>query len=128
MPALITVCTYAMQGFALCFLRLQGVSERSAAIVGQLVSLLLSFPSFKASDFSFKLAYPLNQRHLLLLGSEYFFLEFYDGRIASGRIVNVLQAFRKIKCGLDGAKASEDFSNHTKSLLVAFSGDECRFQ
>jgi hypothetical protein len=116
MPVLITVRAYAMRGFALSFLRLQVVSECSATIVGQLVPLLLFFPGFEASHFFFKLAYPLNQRHLRLLCGEDFFLEFYDRRIASGGIVNVLQALCNIKCGLDGAKASENFTHHAKPL------------
>ena len=70
MPVLITVRAYAMRGFALCFFRLQRVSERSATIIGQLVPLFLNFPCFKALNLFLKLAYPLNECHLILLCGE----------------------------------------------------------
>ena len=79
---------------------------------GKLVILLLSIPCFKASHFFFKLAYTLQQRRLRLLCSEDFFLQFYDRRIATGSVIDILQSLRYIKSGLDGAEASKYFSNH----------------
>ena len=79
--ALVAVCTKSMAGFAACFRSLHHVSEGSRSTLGQAVALLLSVPCFRASHFFFKLAYALNQRHLLRLCGKDFFVEFYDHRL-----------------------------------------------
>src|SRR2546430_498482 len=107
-----------MRRFSACFVSLHGVSKRSTTVIGQLVPLLLSFPCFKASHFFFKLAYALNQRRLRRLCGEEFFLQFYDRRVATGSVIDVLKSLRNIKCGLDGAQASNRFTNHRNLLAT----------
>ena len=101
-----------MGGVATCCVWLQRVSERVPSEIGKLIAFFLSVPFFKASHMCFKFAYTFNQRRLFLLCGEDFFLQFYDRRIATGSIVDVLQSLRYIKCGFDGAQASECFTYH----------------
>ncbi len=106
------ICTDSVKGLAVahrCFYR---KSNNARTNIGKFVALLICFPIFQASHLLFKVAYFLNQRRLRLLCREDFFLKFYDRRIASGDIVDVLQSLRYIKSGLDGAEASEYFGNH----------------
>ena len=101
-----------MRWFSLCHLWLQCVHMNTGWQSLKLVTLLLCFPSFKCSYFFFKIAYSLNQRRLLRLCGEDFFLEFYGHRVASGGITNVLQSLRKIEHGLERAQASKHFTDH----------------
>src|SRR6516225_158636 len=64
---LVAGCTYPMKGFGIACIRLQHVGKGPGSNLLQLVSLLLSFPCFKASNFFFKIAYSLNQRRLFCL-------------------------------------------------------------
>ena len=57
---LVTGCTYPMRGFGIACIRLQHIGEGSGSNLLQLISLLLSFPCFKASNVFFKMAYRLN--------------------------------------------------------------------
>ena len=81
---LVAICTQGMAGFAMCFRLFQHVSDHSGNKLYKAIALLLSVPCFRASHFFFKLAYALNQRHLLRLCGEDFFLKFYDRRVANG--------------------------------------------
>jgi hypothetical protein len=112
--ALITGCTYAMKFFGRLSVRFQNVSERWAATHRglQFIALLLNIPCFKASHFFFKVAYAIQQRRLRLACGEDLFLKFYDRRIATGGVVDVLQSLRNIERGLKGAEASENFPHH----------------
>jgi hypothetical protein len=112
MSPLVTGSTKAMRGLAFCGLRLQLVSERSATIVGQFVSLLLSVPCFKLSHLLFKIAYSLNQRRLLRLFGKDFFLKLYDRGVANRNVVEILQSLRTIQKGLKDAEASDEFGGH----------------
>src|SRR5205085_112917 len=94
---------------------LQSISKRAASDIGQLIPLLFCVPCFKASHFFFKLAYALQQRLLRVACSEEFFLQFYDRRVATGGVVNILKSLREIERGLEGTKASKCFSNHDVS-------------
>lgn len=76
MPTVVAICTYAMRGFSVCGLWLQGKSKRSTSIVGQLVPLLLCFPCFKLGQLFFKFAYLLNCRRIARLGGD----DHRDGR------------------------------------------------
>jgi hypothetical protein len=109
--ALKAICTEMMRGFAFLCLCLQNVSD-SAPKWFKFIFLLLSIPCFKASHFFFKLAYAINQRRLRRLCSEEFFLKFYNGRIAVGGVVNVLQSLREIEGSLKRAESSESFPYH----------------
>src|SRR3990167_7569400 len=115
MAILIAGGTQAMRWFSACFLWLKFVGERSPSKILKLVALFLSFPCFKCSHFCFKLVYALNQRRLRGLASEDFFLEFYDCRIATGCVVNILQSLREIEGGLKRAEASNRFTYHDVS-------------
>lgn len=115
---LITSSTNAMRGFAVAHVWLQKVSKRSTSKIGQLIPLHLCVPCFKLSHAFFKLAYLLNQRRLLRLCGQDFFLEFYGDRVASGRIADILQSYRKIEHSLERAKASEYFTDHEIRLSV----------
>jgi hypothetical protein len=106
LPACIAVCAYLMRRFGSLSLWFQNVSKSGPGFF-QLISLLLSFPCFKASHFFFKLAYTFQQRRLRRLCGEKFFLQFYDRRVATGSIVDVLQSLREIEGSLKGAEASE---------------------
>jgi hypothetical protein len=64
---LVAGCTYPMNGFGAACSRLQHIGKAPRSNFFQLVSLLLSFPCFKASTFFFKVAYSLNQRRLFCL-------------------------------------------------------------
>ena len=108
-PLLVAMCTYAMRGFAACFLWLKSASEGS--IVGQYIPLLLGTPCFKASNFFFKVAYTLNQRGLrrlgrksVALGGEDYSVDF-DGLCLNIRTAFELQkAERDVTCRLEAAK------------------------
>jgi hypothetical protein len=116
-PMFETFCAGIMRGFAFLHTVLYDHHKRTRWQFVQLVSLLLAFPCFKISHLFFKFAYSLQQRRLRLLCGEDFFLKFYDRRVAAGGIVNVLQSLREIKSGLDGAQASNHFSDHRVSSL-----------
>src|SRR5262249_24307183 len=63
----------------------------------------------------FKSAYLLHQSVLGLLGSEDFFLNFYDPT-AAGSVVDFLNLLRQIKCGsFQGTEASRCFARHNLS-------------
>ena len=113
MPLLITGGTYAMNWFSGCFRWLQFVSNRTPSKILHLVAVLLSFPCFKASHFFFKLTYALQQRRLRLACREDFFLKFYDRRVSSDGVVDVLQSLRHIQRGLEGAEAHRSFTEHS---------------
>ena len=124
---LITTCTYAMKRFGRLSIWFQRIGQRCAATsqLLQLIALLLSIPCFKASHFFFKLAYAVQQRRLRLACNEDFFLKFYDRRIASGSIVNVLQSLREIERGLKGAQASKNFPHHDSAPdLISYQDSE----
>ena len=108
---LIASCTYAMKRLGRLSLWFQRIGERwgTRNQLLKIVAFLLSVPPFKASHFFFKLAYSIQQRRLRLACSEDFFLKFYDRRIATGSVVNILQSLRDIERGLKGAEASKDF-------------------
>ena len=110
-----------MRRFSIGCLWLQGISKGIPSEVGQSIPLLLSFPLFKASHFFFKVVYALNQRRLRLLCGEDAFLKFYNRRVATGDIVDILQSLRYIEGGLECAKAGEYFSNHHVSPDVCAS-------
>ena len=109
---LIAVGTQAMRWLSVCCLLLQNISKRIPTKIGQSIPLLLSFPIFKANHLVFKFTYVLNQRRLRLLCGEDFFLKFYDRRVATGGVVDILQSLRYIKSGLNSAQASERFSHY----------------
>jgi hypothetical protein len=111
LAARIAVWTKLMLGFAALHLWLQHVSE-SMPERFQFVPLLLSIPCFKASHFFFKLAYALGQLRLHRLCGELFFLQFYDRRVATGSVVNVLQSLRYIERGLEGADSAINLRYH----------------
>ena len=84
-PALVTICTKCMAGFATRFRALQHISKRPGNTFCKAVALLLCFPCCKLSNFFFKLTYTLNQLelvrlggHCARLGGDDFFLEFND--------------------------------------------------
>lgn len=104
-----------MRRLAVAHVLLQRKSERAATEVGKLIPLFLCVPVFKASHLCFKLAYTLNQRRLLRLCGEDFFLKFYGDSVARGSIVDVLQSLRKIEHGLERAKTSNHFTDHRVS-------------
>jgi hypothetical protein len=41
-----------------------------------------------------------------------FFLEFYDRRVATGSVVNILQSLRYIERGLEGADSAQNLCYH----------------
>jgi hypothetical protein len=104
-----------MGWFSARFRFFQRVSERSPSKILKFIAVFLSFPCFKASHLFFKFTYSLQQRRLRLLASQDSFLEFYNGRIAPGGVVDILQSLRKIECGLERAKTSYQFSGHAVS-------------
>jgi hypothetical protein len=69
------------------------ISQTSTSEVGQYIPLLICIPCFKLSHAAFKLAYRINQRRLLRLRGQDFFLKFYDRSIATGGVVNILKTF-----------------------------------
>lgn len=107
-----TSCAGIMRGFTLLHAVLYAHHKRSRWQLSQLIALLLMIPCFIASNFLFKRAYSLNQRRLLHLCGQDFFLKFYDRPVAGGDIVCILNSLRHIKHGLECAKTSEKFSNH----------------
>ena len=110
---LIAVWTYLMHWFGALSLRLQRISKGSAPKFLKLIALLLSFPFFKVSHFFFKRAYILNHIRLRRLCVEDFFLKFYDRRIATGGVTDVLQSLRNIERGLKDADAfSKGYTTH----------------
>ncbi len=116
MPFTVTVCTYAMRRFSICFLWLQSISERSTTIVGKLIPILLSIPVFKLSHFFFKIAYLLSQRHLSLVGGKNFLLQFDRYSVSSVGVPNVLESLKRIHNGLETTNASKNLSNRHLTL------------
>jgi hypothetical protein len=55
----------------------------------------------------FKIVCTFNQGRLRLLCGEDFFLKFYDRRIATGSVVDILQSLRDIERGLERANSGE---------------------
>ncbi len=104
---LIAIWTYGMRRFA-AFHTFFLFIDKSTVVPNLLkyVALLVSFPCFEISHFFFKLAYAAQQRRLRLLSSEDFFLEFYDRRVETGGVANLLQSLRQIECSLERAKAA----------------------
>jgi hypothetical protein len=68
-------------------------------------------PMLQARPRVFKIAYRLNQFRLRRLCGEDFFLKFYDRRIATGSVVDILKSLRNIESGLNGTQASKYLSN-----------------
>ena len=126
---LVAVCTYVMARFSDASLFLYRVDEHTWGQLAKLIAILLAIPCFELSHFFFKLGYAVNQRRLLKLCGDDFFLKFYDRPVANGRIVDVLQSLRHIEHGLEEAKASDKFRRHffppaetgqSKRLLARF--------
>lgn len=115
---LIAACTYAMKRLGRLSILLQRKGETwfPRYQLLKFIPFLLSIPPFKASHFFFKLAYSVQERRLRLSCSQEFFLKFYDRRIATGSVVNILQSLRNIESGLNGAEASEYLTGHIESL------------
>ncbi len=111
LAARIAIWTYLMLRFSSLSQRFQNISKSVPEWL-QFVSLLFSIPCFKVSHFFFKRSYALQQLRLRRLCNEEFFLQFYDRRIATGSIVNVLQSLREVERGLKGAEASKSFPYH----------------
>ncbi len=102
-----------MKRFGALSVWLNCISEsRASGQWYQFIPQLLSIPCFEASHFFFKLAYSFNQIRLRRLCNEEFFLQFYDRRVSTGGVVNILQSLREIERGLKGAEASKSFPYH----------------
>lgn len=112
LPTLEALCTKPVRWCGAASLWLQHESERSCCNALQLIFVLLSFPCFKLSHLFFKLAYAVNHRKLRRLCSEDLFLNFYNGRVADGGVVDILQSLREIESGLNGADPCLDFRDH----------------
>jgi len=110
-----TIWAYAMTWFSNTHVFFNRQGNDSGSDLGKLVPLLIRFPIFQASHFSFKFVYALNQRGLRLLRSEDFFLKFYDSRIPARSIVDVLQSLRYVKSGLNSAETSKQLTHHDVS-------------
>jgi hypothetical protein len=102
---LITCGTYLMRWFGALSIGLQRVGERSPSKFFQFVTVFLSVPFFKLSHFFFKLVYVIQSRRLRFACSEEFFLKFYDRRIATGGVIEVLKSLRNIERGLNEAES-----------------------
>src|SRR5665213_523119 len=108
---LVTSCAYIMRGFGSLSLRLNRISKTSARCRLKLIALLLSFPTFKISHFSFKLAYSLNQSRAFFICREHAALGFKDSALQfdnlglNGRpIVQILHRLRDIHSGIERGK------------------------
>lgn len=104
------ICAYAMKRFAVAHAFFDFQRQNARTDLGELIAGLVCIPCFKASHLFFKLAYSINQARLRRLRGQDFFLQFYNRRVATGSIVNVLQSLRDIERGLDGAQASINFT------------------
>ncbi len=120
---LVAICAGPMRRFGAASIWLQHIRECPVPDIFTLIAGLLSIPCFEVSHFFFKIAYMLNQRRLMLLCSKDFFLEFYDRRVASGRVIDVLQSLRHIECGLEGANAHNNLARHDTPPIFGTSED-----
>ncbi len=113
----VAIFTNEMRRFARASLWLKHAGEARMPNVLKLVALLLSIPCFKVSHLFFKLAYLVNCRRLRRLSGQNLFLEFYDGRVATGRVVDILQSLRQIKHRLERTDTAKNLRNHSSSPL-----------
>ncbi len=120
-----TVWAYPMRGCGAASLWFQHIGERAPSDALHFIFLFLSLPFFEASHFCFKRSYTLNQRRLRLLCGEDFFLEFYNRRITTRSVVDILQSLRNIKRGLERADASKYLSDH-KILISSLENAQSR--
>src|ERR1700730_9995906 len=109
---LIAICTNCMRRFAVLHSLLRYEGKKALPQVLKLIALLISVPCFQGSYFFFKLAYLLNHYRLRRLCSEDFFLEFYNGVVPPGPVVNVLQCLCHIEGGLERASTHHCFAYH----------------
>src|SRR5687768_10822506 len=82
----VAVWTKLMLRLAGLCVGLQHVKENTRVEALQFIVLPLSIPCFQLRHFAFKLAYLLNQRRLLRLSGQDFFLKVYDSGISNGSV------------------------------------------
>src|SRR5580700_6298788 len=112
---LITICAYIMRRFAAAHRFFDGVGERAVTDIGELISLLLCYPCFEASNFFFEITYALQQRRALILcrqrgivGIDKFALEFEELGLKGLTVVQRYHRLRNILSAIERRNGSGD--------------------